>query len=255
MRYGFGTVSLLAALLLLPSAVLAESNRRGFASSRASSRRFSSAPHATRPIVSHIAPAPRAAVATVAPTPRGSAVTPVSVNPAAVTPAGVTAVGVNSRFAPQRGRSGWSQGGFDNLGLKRTRAFGVRRADEPQTPAPAPAENPPYNYTPGALIRTEGLGYKATPTDDARWQNNDPGYAITQDPGNTVVLNPFAGIHVGPPDRQPAANAGGASGRNAITPNPVGFADSGGSADSSGHNRDQGGKPDDPGGHGQGGAK
>jgi hypothetical protein len=68
------------------------------------------------------------------------------------------------------------------------------------------------------------LGYTTTPTNDAHYANNDPGYAIVQDPNQTVVLDSFSGARVGIADKLPPPNpgmGGNASGRNAITPNTV----------------------------------
>jgi hypothetical protein len=99
---------------------------------------------------------------------------------------------------------------------------GGSAAPQPPAPTPAPVYVPPYDYTPGALIRTAGLGYTATPTNDAHYANNDAGYAIVQDPKQTMILDSYSGARVGAADRLPPANpalGGNASGRNAITPN------------------------------------
>jgi hypothetical protein len=107
-------------------------------------------------------------------------------------------------------------------GIHIQRLAAATGSDDPQPPAPAPTPVPPYDYTPGALIRTAGLGYTVTPTNDAHYSNNDPGYAIVQDPEQAPLLNPCVGVHMGPPDKYPTPNPvghGNASGRNAITPN------------------------------------
>jgi hypothetical protein len=93
---------------------------------------------------------------------------------------------------------------------------------DPRPPAKTPIPVPPHGHTPGASIRTSDLGYSATPTHDAHYANNDPGYAIVQDQSQTTILDPFPGIFVGPADKLPPPNPGldgHASGRNAITPN------------------------------------
>ncbi|MCX5796744.1 MAG: hypothetical protein NTY77_14715 [Elusimicrobia bacterium] len=210
--------TLIVAILILPSALLAQSGRRGGAPARATFRGSSAAP---RTVVTHLAPVVRSnSVLTSHPVTVSQAGRATAIQGSVIAPSGVTFSGVTSRFEASRARSGrsWSVGSYKS-NLRGRGSFGARRADDPQPPAEAPAYIPPYDYTPGALIRTEGLGYKATPTNDARWANNDPGYAIVQDPQQTVTLNPFPGIHVGRADRLPSA--GGASGRNAITPNEV----------------------------------
>jgi hypothetical protein len=137
----------------------------------------------------------------------------------------------NSFFPTSRSLSGPnSSQGLAGRGFGNQRSVGTRGKVTPQpptpapTPTPAPVYVPPYDYTPGALIRTAGLGYTMTPANDAHYANNDPGYAIVQDPSQTQVLNPFPGVHVGPADKLPPPNpglGGNASGRNAITPNSV----------------------------------
>ena len=64
-----------------------------------------------------------------------------------------------------------------------------------------------------------------------------------------MLLNPFPGIRVGPADKLPPptpGRLGSASGRNAITANNVPLPEAYSSDGSSDHNRDEGGKPDNP---------
>ncbi|MBI5239697.1 MAG: hypothetical protein HY926_04435 [Elusimicrobia bacterium] len=182
---------------------------------------------------------------------------PLTVSQAARQLAGQSAAvsGVDSSRGGRRTRSGGWTSGFDKFNFRKQGSFTARRADAPAESGEQTESPPPYLYTPGALIRTEGLGYTAAPANDSRWQTTAPGYAIVQDPNQSFLLTPFPGIHVGPADKLPPptpGRLGSASGRNAITPNSAALPDegSGGSADSGGHNRDQGGKPDDPSGHG-----
>jgi len=243
-----GNGALAVAIFILPSALWAESGHRSPLASRPASRKSSTVVH--KPAVGF----------QTAPTRIAPVTTTLKSNPATVSPTaradairGLTATTLRPFFpAPASARSDRGRSRGYNNGSIRSRAYGARRADAPQTESP-----PPYLYTPGALIRTEGLGYTATPTNDTHWQTTAPGYAIVQDPAQSVLLDPFPGIHVGPADRMTtsAASAGGrASGRNAITPNAVSFSDSdsGGSSGSGEHNRDQGGKPDDPNENGNG---
>jgi len=147
------------------------------------------------------------------------------------TPAQSRAQGFSANAAAIRARpftfASRSASAFRNF---RPLSRGQRRAGsdppaDPQPTDPAPEYIPPYDYTPGALIRTAGLGYTTTPTNDAHWQNQDLGYAIAQEEGRSWLLNPHVGAHYGPPDKLPPPNPGSmgaASGRTAITPNSAG---------------------------------
>ena len=200
---------LIVAILLWPSALLAQSGHRTssaparstFRGSSSAARWTSTAPRSIQATVSHVVVAARSRSVPFSPTARANAIQ------------GLATAGLNSRFAAPRGQSGrgWSHR-FDKLTFQGKRSFGARRADDPQPPAQTPVYIPPYDYTPGALIRTEGLGYTATPTNDAHWANNDPGYAIVQDPNQALLLNPFVGVHVGPKDRLPPPSPGTGSG-------------------------------------------
>lgn len=113
-------------------------------------------------------------------------------------------------------------------------------------PEPAPAPEPGFsNPVPGALIRTEGLGAKTAPAAPApRLHAVEAGERVSPEDGRAQVLNPHKGLQIGPKDTLPppspgTVSGGRASGRTAITANPS-------AGDSGGHNRDQGGRPDDP---------
>jgi hypothetical protein len=121
-----------------------------------------------------------------------------------------------NRFLPA------SRASFSPLVRSSAQSFAKKSGPKgPQPPTQNQAPIPPYDYTPGALIRSAGPGYTIAPSNDARSSDNAPGYAITQDPSPAMILNPFPGVFVGPADKLPPPNptAGGtASGRNAITP-------------------------------------
>ena len=107
---------------------------------------------------------------------------------------------------------GWS--GFKHLQTPQ------RRLD---IPPPADEQPPPYANKPGALIRTEGLGYTTRPTNDVRLHAVEAGDKIVQEPDQAISLG-GRGVHYGPPDKLPPPSlgtGGAASGRNAITPNPI----------------------------------
>lgn len=144
--------------------------------------------------------------------------------------------------------TGWHSRKLSGERIKRP----LRRDDGPAPPAPPDDEQPaPYARKPGALIRTEGLGYTIKAADDARLHVIEAGDKIVQEPDKAANLG-ATGAHIGPPDKlpPPTPRTGSASGRNAITPNTVISDENSGDADA--HNRDQGGSPDDPNGHGRG---
>jgi hypothetical protein len=239
------TVLLAAAILIMPSILQAQSRGRPVRSpSRTTFRgativtHKAATPRVYRSAVSHISAAVNSNPTLTA--------HPSTVSPAARQRAiqSVIAGGMESFYGSRRAGSAknWSSR-FDRLSFQKRGSFTARRADAPAGESSQTDSPPPYLYTPGALIRTEGLGYDAVPTNDARWQTTAPGYAIAQDPNQSTLLNPFPGIRVGPADKLPPPNpwgSGRASGRNAITPNTVVF------SDSDDHNRDEGGKPDKP---------
>jgi len=215
---------LIAAILIMPSTLLAQPGR-GTSPARArstthwssSARRVRTSPQSLQAKFSRVV-----ASANSNPLLSGS---PASVSPAARASAlrALTANAWASFFPATRSLSGnGSARGFGG-GLSGQRALkGSTPTPPPPTPTPAPVYVPPYDYTPGALIRTAGLGYTATPANDAHYANNDTGYAIVQDPNQTVILDSYSQARVGAPDKLPPANpglGGSASGRNAITPN------------------------------------
>ena len=229
---------LAVSILILPSALLAGSSRGYSRAARATSGGVSF--RGSSGLVNRAQPAQHSIQANVARVVSAANANPLLANPTTVSLAArasaiqtLAANAWRSFFPAPRALNGRSGSGGFNNGSMRSRSYGARRADDPpapapqtpapQTPAPQTESIPPYLYTPGALIRTEGLGYKATPTNDAHWQNNDLGYAIVQDPSQTVTLDPFPGVHKGPADKLPPANAGSgkASGANAITANAV----------------------------------
>jgi hypothetical protein len=239
------TVLLAAAILIMPSILQAQSRSRPARPAARTAFRGAA-------VVTHKAAAPRVYRSSVSQASAPAASNPArtarlstasqAARPQAIQPA--RAGGMGSFNGTDRARSArnWSSR-FDRLSFQRRGSFTARRADAPAGESSQTDSPPPYLYTPGALIRTEGLGYDAVPANDARWQTTAPGYAIVQDPNQSILLNPFPGIRVGPADKLPPPNpwgSGRASGRNAITPNAVVF------SDSDEHNRDQGGKPDNP---------
>jgi len=207
----------IVAIIILPAALPAQSGHRSSAPARATFRGSSAASRHTRAVPQAIP----ISVAHVAAAARPDHVLPAA--PASVSLAARTSAQTSFFSAPRAQSERGPSRGFNSGGIRHQRSFGMRRADDPQPPAPAPVYIPPYDYTPGALIRTEGLGYKTTPTNDAHWANNDLGYAIVIDPDKMLLLDPFPGAHIGPADKRPPPNpgvGGSASGRNAITQNP-----------------------------------
>jgi len=197
--------ALAATILVLPAAVLCQ-ERRTFRPS-ASSR------PATRPVPVSRRPAPAAQSVR-------------SARPAVahIPAAGKSATAVSGTSPGQGKGLIWSERFKRDLWGGKAAAARTM-ADDPPTPAPpAPQEPAPYYYTPGALIRSEGLGYTTKATDDARTHVVEAGYKIGLEEDKALTLNPHRGAHYGPPDKLPPPNpgmGGDASGRNAITPNTV----------------------------------
>ena len=244
------TILFAAAILVMPSVLPAQSRGRpARAAARAATRSAAPVVHKAAAPRVYTSQASRIAATGVSPGTAARAVA-VSLSGSGQALPSRVAGGKDSFSGGRRARGSWS-GGFDRLGFqkKTTLTFTARRADAPaETSVPAEAP-PPYTYTPGALIRSEGLGYAAAPANDARWQTTAPGYAIVQDLNQSVLLNPFPGIRVGPADKLPPptpGRLGSASGRNAITANNVPLPEAYSSDGSSDHNRDEGGKPDNP---------
>lgn len=159
-------------------------------------------PRVTRPIVTHLAaPAARPAATAPAPAAQAASFVPPQNSPAQSnwSPAGPSGPAALPRQSPRFQPPAWSR-----------QSRGIRRvADEnPQPP-------PPYTYMPGALIRSEGLGYRAEATNDARMRFVEAGDRITQNPNESLSLGGIVPF-IGPPDSPPGS--GSASGRNAITP-------------------------------------
>ena len=196
-----------ALILSLPAALPAQDLRRA-AAPRSAARNVS---------VRHIAaPAQQAQAAAAAPDAAPAGVsTPRDIDApqafgAAQVSAGMPGAGGLRGF---QGRSGHGWSGRFHRALSGPRKVGTRtqRSDDPQPQQPAP-----YADKPGALIRTEGLGYTTQPAAAPRENVVDAGKEITIDLGKSILLNPHPGIHQGAADK---TTKSAASGRNAITPN------------------------------------
>ncbi len=124
----------------------------------------------------------------------------------------------SGKAAPNKAESGFSRdfkqalwAGESQPAVGRAPVKQVRGLDD-ETPAPGYLKA-------GALIRTEGLGYKTSEAAPSGLHQVEGGTAIGIEDSKAVALNgPHKGVIVAPKDKVPPPNPGtGATGANAIT--------------------------------------
>lgn len=152
--------------------------------------------------------------------------------------------------SPRRSQnSSWFSGSGAPLSRSSTRRLD---GDGDAPPAEAPQGNDrTYLNTPGALIRTEGLGAKIGPGSPERVHEIEGGGRIAADERYTQNQTNQRGLFVGARDTPPNPTGGTASGNNSITPNSTTNIDNSisGNGNNNGHNSNNGGQGNGNGGN------
>lgn len=233
------STALLSAFLLVPALAVAQRRLPAARSSGGSASSF-------KTTYNHSAPAQSA------PRPRSSATAPHHNSqgpagrsqPAAAPMRSMRGGWSAGSHAPRRSHNGYWFSDYGSRSLPRTRAVRGVEGEGAPPPAEAPQGNDrTYLNTPGAFIRTEGLGYKVGPGGPERLHEIEGGGRVAADERYAQSLTTHRGLFTGPRDTPPSTNPGGtASGNNAITPNTIIDNSITGNGNNNGHNSNNGGQ-------------
>lgn len=150
-------------------------------------------------------------------------------------------------YSPRRSQgSSWYSNYGQSRGLSRPRVS--RRVDGGEGEGGAETGNGrTYLNTPGALIRTEGLGARVGPAEPARQHAVEGGSFVAGDSRYLQAQTNHQGLFVGPRDTPPNPSPGwGVTGNNSITPNTtIVNNNTSGNGNNNGHNNNGPGGGDD----------